>query len=227
MISRARRAAVALAVVVAVLAPAVLAAAQWPSWWEWIAKEQTPMTRLQSVSLVVAAVLCWLVAVTVGARRSSPSWPWFLLGAGFAALGLDERFAIHERVRDRVLAPRDITLPFLPWVGPGDFLMIFVALAGLLFLPVVWRSFAPDPGARRALVLGVVLAVVAVGMDSIDPEAMSLDVERLEQTVEEIVELASALSFLTAVALRLIGLLGPPAAEDVPAQRPVWQVAHQ
>ena len=30
---------------------------------------------------------------------------------GFLALALDERFALHERVRDGILAPRDVRLP--------------------------------------------------------------------------------------------------------------------
>ncbi len=47
-------------------------------------------------------------------------------------------------------------------------------------------------------VVGVGLAVLAVGMDSVDPARMGLDVERLEQTLEECVELASGLAFLGA-----------------------------
>lgn len=243
---RARRRVVVSLGVVVLLAPALLAAARWPSWWIWIAPEQTPMTWLQSVALVLAAVAALLTAhllrlaspatdAAAGGdalpsggdaagpadrRASSGAMPWLVLAAGLAALAIDERFALHERLRDGVLAPRDVTVPFLPWVGPGDFLLLAVGLIGLAVLPMVWRAIGTDVGARRALLLGVCLAVVAVGMDSIDPTTWTTDAERVEQTVEEIVELASALALLAAVALHLLGRLDASVAGTPPERDP-------
>lgn len=221
MIIKARRITVLVAAITIVLAPTALALAQWPSWWEWIAKEQTPMTWLQSVVLVVAALLSALVGVAVAARRAGPARPWLVLGAGLTVLALDERFALHERIRDRLLAPREISVPILSRVGPGDFLLMVVGLVGLVMLPVVLRGLATDRSARNAFVLGVLLSVVAVAMDSVDPAAMSLAAERLEQTAEESVELAAGVAFATALALRLLGLLDPvePIAADPVATR--------
>lgn len=119
---------------VAVLAPLALAAVRWPSYWLWIASEQTPMTWLQSVVLLLA-------------------------------------------------------------------------LVGLAALPLVLCALAPDPVARRALLVGVVLSALAVGTDSIDPSTWSIAAERLQQSLEEVVELAAGLCFLGAVVLRLLGLL--------------------
>lgn len=236
MTLRARRRVVLSLGAVVLVAPTVLAGARWPSWWAWIAPEQTPMTWLQSVALVLAAVTALLTAHLLrltmpgtgttdadadaggaradldaadrGDRRARAGvGPWLLLAAGLAALAIDERFALHERLRDGVLAPRGVTIPFLPWVGPGDFLLLAVGLVGLAVLPMVWRAIGPDAGARRALLVGVGLAVVAVGMDSIDPTTWTTSVERVEQTVEEVIELASALALLAAVALHLLGRL--------------------
>lgn len=231
---RARRRVVLSLGAVVLLAPTALAGARWPSWWAWIAPEQTPMTWLQSVALVVAAVTALLTAHLLrltmpgtattdadagGARADLDAadrgdgrvragvGPWLLLAAGLAALAIDERFALHERLRDGVLAPRGVTVPFLPWVGAGDFLLLAVGLVGLAVLPMVWRAIGPDAGARRALLVGVGLAVVAVGMDSVDPTTWTTSAERVEQTVEEVVELASALALLAAVALHLLGRL--------------------
>lgn len=194
-------------VAVWLLAPAALAAAQWPRWWTWIAPEQTPMTWLQSVVLILAAAGSLLVAhvlrLTDGARRRT----WVLLAAGFTALAFDERFAVHERVRDSVLAPRGIAVPFLPWVAPGDFLILAVGALGLLALPLVWRAVNEHHAPRTALVVGVVLAVVAVGLDSVDPSTWSMAAERVQQSGEEVIELGSGLALLAAVALRLLGLL--------------------
>jgi hypothetical protein len=204
--TRARRWLVAALIAVSVLAPAALAAAQWPRWWTWIAPEQAPMTWLQSVVLVLAAAGSSLVAHVARLAAGRPV-VWWLMSAGFAGLAVDERFALHERVRDGVLAPRGVRLPFLPWVAPGDFLVLLIGVAGLALLPFVWRAIAADRGARRALLLGVVLAVLAVATDSIDPSTWTTQAERVQQTAEEVVELGSGLALLAAVALRLLAYL--------------------
>jgi len=202
----ARRVVIVAAAVVAVAAPTVLAAARWPRWWSDIAPEQTPMTWLQSVVLTTAAAASALAAV-VDFRRVRL---WLLLAAGFLALAIDERFALHERLRDNFLAPRGVALPFLPWVAPGDFLLLVGAVAGLLLLPHLLPLFRYDRSALRALWLGVACAALAVGVDSVDPQTWTIAQERVQQSLEECLELISDLSLCTAIALRLIGL-NPPA----------------
>lgn len=204
---RARRSLVVTLTAVWVTAPLLLMAARWPSWWSWIAPEQTPMTWLQSVTLVLAAAGSMLVGYILRLSGAGDLTAWKVLAAGCAALAFDERFAIHERVRDGVLAPRGVAIPFLPWVAPGDFLLLAVGLVGLALLPMVWRAMRTDRGASHALLLAVGLAVVAVGMDSVDPSTWTIQAERVEQTAEEAIEFASGLAFLAAVALRLLGLL--------------------
>jgi hypothetical protein len=204
------------------LAPAGLALARWPHWWAWIAPEQTPMTWLQSVTLVTAAVISLLVAYVLR-RAGGGHRIWWLLAGGLAGLAVDERFALHERIRDGLLAPRGVDIPFLPWIAPGDFLLMAVGLAGLVVLPFVWRAMAGDSAARWALATGVALAVIAVGMDSIDPASWTLTAERIQQTAEEIVEFGSGLALLTAMAFRLLGLLDRllgGVGESTPAEQP-------
>jgi hypothetical protein len=218
-------------VVVALLAawlavPLLLMAARWPSWWAWIAPEQTPMTWVQSVTLVLAAAGSLLVAHL----RRAGATVWWLMSAGFAVLAVDERFAVHERVRDGVLAPRGVRVPFLPWIAPGDFLLLLVGLVGLALLPVVWRAVRPDPGASVALIVGVGLAVIAVGMDSIDPSTWIVQAERVEQTAEEVIELGSGLALFAAVTLRLLGLLDDAVRtldDTSPARRTTLELPHR
>ncbi len=218
-LARTRGRFVAALMALAVLAPAALFAAQYPKWWLWIALEQTPMTWLQSVLLVLAAGAAALVAVA-GRARGWSRWqrlPYAALSLGLAALALDERFAIHERVRDRLLAPRDVRIPGLSWVAPGDFLMLLVAVAGLVVLPLLLRVLRHDRLALVLLCLGVGIAAIAVGLDSIDPATMPLDVERAEQTAEECLELLADCLLLAAIGVRLLALLGEP---DAPAGVP-------
>ncbi|MFL1378658.1 hypothetical protein [Nocardiopsis protaetiae] len=209
----------ALAVFWAVV-PALLAAARWPRYWEWIAPELTPMTWVQTMALVLAAAGCALVALVTARIGERPRWIWWPLGAGFFALAVDDRFALHERIRDGYLAPRGVTVPFLPWVAPGDFLIMGVAVVGLALLPFVWRAVRPDTGAALALAAGVVLSAAAVGLDSVDPATWSTAAERFQQSFEEVLELGGGLAFLAAVALRLLGLLDThlPARAPAPEQ---------
>lgn len=120
----------------------VLVGAGWPRYWTYVAAEDTPMTWLQSVVLVLTAA-GWAVAAYVHRLRDGRyAVPWLLLAVGFLGLGLDERFALHERIRDRILAPADIRIPFLPWVGAGDFVLLAVGAAGLALAPRVWRGLS-------------------------------------------------------------------------------------
>ena len=209
-----RRVVVALAVLW-VAAPAVLAAVRWPRYWVWIAREESPMTWLESVVLVLSATTCLLVVYLIrlssgrfsGPRLRDPTLGWSVLALGYAGLAFDERFSVHERVRDGYLAPRGVRIPFLSWVAPGDFLLMIVALAGLAVLPLVWRCFRGDRLAVALMVTGIGLALVAVGLDSIDPSTWTVGQERVQQSLEEVVELGSGLGFLGAAVVRLLDLL--------------------
>lgn len=207
MTTRARGAVVAALTVTGLVVPALLFVAQYPRWWVWIAQEQVPMTWFQSVALVLAgavSLLAWFVSRTADV---APRTGFALLAVGFAALAFDERFAVHERVRDGVLAPRGVRLPLLTWIAPGDFLLVLVAACGLLLLPLVLRTLRVDRWARTLFGIGVVLSVVAVGTDSIDPGTWSVGAERVQQSLEECIELWAGLSYLGAVTLRLMSLV--------------------
>jgi len=218
-----RRAVVVAAAGTALVVPAALAAARAPRWWLWIASESTPMTWLQSVVLLGCAALALLHAALIdlrGALTTVTAPPgrqrgiWFLVAIGFSALAFDERFALHERLRDRVLAPQDIRLPFADWMAPGDFVLLAVLLLGLFTLPALYRQLRRDRPAVLLFGAGLLLTATALLADSFDPDRMSLAVERLEQTLEECVELAAALSFLTGLLLSLLARFAEPAPPE-------------
>jgi hypothetical protein len=63
----------------------------------------------------------------------------------------------------------------------------------------------------------VVLAGAAVGLDSVDPSTWSVEAERLQQSLEEVIELASGLALLGSVLLRLMTLLSDLLSERSPS----------
>lgn len=196
----------------------LLAVAKWPRYWEWIAPEQSPMTWLESVLLVLCAVIALLLAASRYLRTEPGAKLWLVPAAGFGYLALDERFALHERVRDGYLAPRGVAPSFLPWVAPGDFILLVYGVVGLALLPFVLRVFRGDRRCLALLIAGVVLAALAVAGDSLNVHTMPRAMEIREQTAEEVVELAGSVCFLLALWLKLVpalaGLADPPRQES-------------
>lgn len=184
---------------------ALLLALRWPQYWLWINFEQTPMTSLEVAVMASAAMLALLAGSRAWLCGRPHAQTWWLLAAAFLFFALDDRFALHERLRDRFLAPHGVSVPLLPWVSPGDFVVMLYAAVGLLFLPRVWRMLGTHAGARLRLGLGMLVAVVAVSLDTIDLDFLSVVQQRLEQTVEECLELAAQVLFLQSFLCALIG----------------------
>lgn len=207
--------------VAALTAAALLAIAKWPSYWRWIAPEQTPMTFVQSLLLFSGAIFAALLAIvaTIEARPRAERVVWSLTALGFLYLTADERFALHERLRDNVLADLGVALP---WGSPGDYVLVVFLAGSLLVLPRLVRLLRRNPPALPFFGAGILLTVVAIAADTVDPTAMSVDVERVEQTLEEVVEalaasLLAAGLFLTLTArLAVLGTPGASPAADAP-----------
>jgi hypothetical protein len=204
-LARLQRVVLAIATALPIAFVALLVVARWPEYWRWINYEATPMTTLEVATMFATA----LIAAAAGARawlsRAPGATIWWLLAAAFLWFACDDRFALHERLRDRVLAPHGVSIPFLPWVAPGDFILIAYAAAGLCLLPSLWRLLRPHPAARWRLCAGAIVAALAVALDSVDLALLTVPMQRLEQTVEECLELAAQVLFLQAFLCAWLG----------------------
>lgn len=171
---------------------------RWPEYWKWIASEDTPMTSLEVTVMYTTALVCWAGAAQSYLRSDSRhSKKWLALGFGFLWLALDDRFAIHERIRDHILVSHHISIPFLP-IGPGDFILLVYMLVGLALLPWFFAIFKSHKKAQVRLLSGVAVAAFAVLLDAYDWHQTSLEAQRFEQTIEEIFELLAQILFLQA-----------------------------
>ena len=229
---------VALVFPITVLAAAaLLVVAQWPSYWVWIAPEQTPMTFVAAMVLFAASVFAGLLALVawIEGRPRHEQLVWGLASFGFFFLMVDERFALHERLRDNVLAETGVGLP---WGSPGDYLLVLFLLASLFLLPSLFRLLRAHRAALVFFAAGALLAAGVVAVDTIDVRSMSTRTERLEQTVEEIVEgvaaalLAAGLFLALSARLAALATMAPnaprdgnePASPAAPGARPAPQV---
>ncbi len=178
----------------------LMVVAAWPQYWKFVAAETTPLTWLESVLLVltsfVTGLIAFLEAIAVGKSSRKIVLGWIALTTAFAWLALDERFALHERIRDRFLKPTGFKL--LPWMEAGDLLIPVYMVCGLAAVWGIWKLIGNCWGARLFLMIGIVISAIAVGMDTIDIRSLNKGTERLLQSVEEGLETMAMTSFLSA-----------------------------
>ena len=177
---------------------------QWPEWWTWIVFELTPMGWMQSVLLMFCALTAaYNGLVNYITPHQAPAYRTFLLMAiAFFCLALDERFALHERMRDKFLAPHHVTFPLFPWVEPGNFILLLFLMVGLALLTKFLRVLTPL--SKKFFVVGTIIAAIAILMDSFEYTGYSVDVQRWEQFIEEQLEETAMCHFLAAQYLTLV-----------------------
>jgi len=88
-------------------------------------------------------------------------------------------------MRDHVLADLGVGLP---WGSPGDYLLLLYLGMGLFLLPALLKLLRRDRPSAWMFAAGAFLAGVSVLADSLDMRTMALATERLEQSLEEVVE---------------------------------------
>ncbi|HEY8529166.1 MAG TPA: hypothetical protein VIL22_05750 [Paenibacillaceae bacterium] len=186
----------------------LLIAMAWPEYWRYVAPETSPLAWWESVLLALSSFACLLLAWDAWRReeRRAVRAGWLAVAAGFALLALDERFAVHERIRDRFLKPTGIRL--LPWMEEGDWLIPLYALAGLAAAWGIWRLLGVRPASRRFFAAALVMAFCGAALDTVDIRSLDPAAERLLQSVEEIVEALAMTAFLSAFLLALAARLG-------------------
>jgi hypothetical protein len=185
-----------ITIVFPALSVLVFVTAQWPQYWKWIATEDTPMTTLQVAIMYTIALVSWANAGLQHLRfNSAKSFRWLVLGCSFFWLALDDRFAIHERIRDKFLAPHHVAIPFLP-IAAGDFVLLFYMAVGLLTLKWLLPIFQETKTIRNRFLAGIAVSVLVITVDAYDIHRLDINAERLEQTVEEVFELIAQTLFL-------------------------------
>lgn len=171
-----------------------------PRWWTWIAPEASLAREVNTLLLVATSGSALALArLGIGNRLIGARRRLEVLALAFIVLAADERLALHERLRDRVLAPEGVRLPFVPWGEPGDIVLVVVAIVGLALLPYLVGLFRHRQAGRRWFLLACGLSAIAVALDTLPIETYQLRWEIRFQSGEELLELMAATAFLSAV----------------------------
>lgn len=118
-----------------------------------------PLAWLSSVLLVLLSLVAYLNHLTAPGSRS----PWPVFAAGFLFLALDERFEIHEALREGLFEPARLFSG--TWIETGDIglhLYLLAGLAGSWFLRDALRRY-PPAAMWYAAALGASAVVVLIG----------------------------------------------------------------
>ncbi len=182
-----------------------------PLFWN----ENTFMTWFSSAQMALIGLVAWLnreAAVLV--RRLAPQqparpWIWWIFMAGFFFLALDERFRIHEQVRDRWLKPGGLFTGF-EYIRPGDVGLYFYLLAGLLCAAFLIAELRRFPPALKFFAAAIGCAGVIAVIDALPAEVVAAwPAHRFwESAFEESGELLAQLLFLLSFLTVLHGRLG-------------------
>ncbi len=160
-------------------------------------------TFFSAFQLLIASLLLAVIGLVRRQAGDSRAAQWLLLALIFLLLALDESAGIHEL---SVRPFRD----FAPWLATGIFYWAWVLPAMVLVAWVAWRfagfvfNYLPQD-TRRHTVLGAALFVGgAVGVEM--PEARYVEQHGMDNfvygmfvLVEEVLEMAGVLVFLTGV----------------------------
>ena len=141
--------------------------------WLSIAAEPAAPRWWTSVTAVLGGTLL-MIASAAPRRRDSPWWPWLawlLVGLGLGAIGLDERFQLHEWLRILVVKPAGVATE-VGWLNPGDIATLVYPLGLLLLWRILYRSMAGDPLSRGLLIATALLGILAIGIDVLDIDAL-------------------------------------------------------
>ena len=171
--------------------------------------EDNLVTWFSSVQLLLIAGVAYLVfEVSVSAKVGS-KWCWALLSLGFVFLALDERFEIHENLRDRVFIPADLFTD-IPKLQAGDAGLFLYFGVGLIVAVFLWRELRDWPWAARLFSAALILTAVVLVIDGMGwPEVRHWPMRRFWTSVfEETGELWAQLLFLLSFLIVLAGRAG-------------------
>lgn len=178
--------------------------------------EDTVIEWFSSIQLLVLAFVAYVTYYTTGLLRRLGSthvadhqWVWLALAFGFVILGLDERFDIHEALRDNFFRPAGLFVD-VPYVISGDVGLYLFFVIGVLLSPLLWGELGRWPPSRTCFSAALVLTLLVVIIDSLKDSAMRdwPYVQFWNYTFEEVGEVWAQLLFLLAFLLVLNGRFG-------------------
>lgn len=179
---------------------------KWPKYWEHINYEYSHLTWLSSVNLILTGLACILAflmtELITPVRNLIHRFIIGILGCGFLFLSLDEKFQIHEKLREKVFIPNEIGTN-ISGVGAGDFTHILFAIVGLGISFFIYKRIKISKLSLGLYSSAIIMALISVITDATAPvvrDDSELSQTELMQSInhqftEELLETAAIICF--------------------------------
>ncbi|MAZ48669.1 MAG: hypothetical protein CME65_08895 [Halobacteriovoraceae bacterium] len=185
---------------------------KWPKYWEHINYEYSHLTWLSSLNLILISLFCFLAYILEATPvKKTKLLGWFqqnllgFLSAGFLLLALDEKFQIHEKLRERIFIPNQVGTD-IPGIGAGDFLHLFIAILGLSISYFIYQKFKGIRLSQYFFIGALLSGLGSVLMDvtspvirndsELSPSELQASIDH--QFIEELIEINAIIFFLMA-----------------------------
>jgi uncharacterized membrane protein len=165
-------------------------------YWSYVIYEKSPFGWYEALLLFLCFVFAGYNLFLVYTAERRVNVPWLILSAGFFYLTLDEKFALHESIRENFFKSNDITLDIFFWTEKGDYVLLLLMAAGLFMLPFILKELKKNAKSFIFFIIAVIFGAAAVLTDSADLSLFSADTQKILQYAEEIFETASSLFFM-------------------------------
>ena len=208
-----------LAVILNLLLPAgtlIHSALAGESYWQAFHGEDNAITWFSSIQLVFVGLMAYaifhasgLLADLAEQVRPPRRWIWLVFAVGFIFLSIDERFELHELLREDAMRPAAL-FTGIPWMRDGDIGLVLYLCVGVAFALVLMQQLR-----RHRLALWLFLGAIAVSAAIV---VVDIVPEEMVQTwpwpmfwnsvFEEAGELCGQLLFLLSFTLFLLAQVG-------------------
>jgi hypothetical protein len=166
------------------------------SYYSYIIYHKSPMAYVQDVLLFICFITAAANTYLIYKKENKFNFVWFVVAFGFLYLAIDATFSLHQYMREAFLKPGGMSIDFLFWVEKGDYVLIFILLLGLLFVPFVLMELAKNRRAFLFFIIAVIFSVIAVVADSFDLHLFDDGFQKFLQYIEEFSEAAAQIFFI-------------------------------
>lgn len=205
----------------------VYAKASGQYYWKLFWGEDNLVTWFSTIQLLLVGAAAYanyvaagLVRERGGWRGRGQRWIWLIFALGFVFLSIDERFRVHENLREFVLTPSGL-FDDIPYLMPGDVGLFLYLGVGLVFTVFLVAELRRRPLALILFGAAIGLTFVIVLIDSLPhkiPHSWPLGrfwTSIFEEGGENFVQWLFLVSFLLVLDTRLAKVGAAPAAAGV------------
>lgn len=165
-------------------------------YWRYIIYEKSPMGYYEATVLFLCFGLSLINCIKYYKDNNKINIRRAVIVAGFFYLFLDEKFAIHEYIREQILKPNKIKIDILYWMEPGDYALLGVLILGLITAIFLLKELKKNKRGFIFFIIGVLFSIMAVLDDSLNLKGMNIEIQKMIQYAEEIIETCGMICFL-------------------------------